>query len=70
MLFARNTLITDPVERGGVGRVGAPFADAGLLTLVAIAVYWRCSTTIGGAAIACPRSVPGCALLGKTLLHV
>ncbi len=67
ILFARDTLITDYVELGGIG---AAFVNAGALTLVAVAVYWRCGATVGGGAIACLMLVLGFALFGKNLLNV
>lgn len=67
ILFARDTLITDYVELGGVG---AAFVNAGLLTLIAIGFYWRCGAAVGGGAIACLMLVLGFALFGKNLLNV
>ena len=49
ILTSRDTLITDYI---GVGGMGAAFVNAGLLTLLAIAIYWRSGAVIGGAAVA------------------
>ena len=67
ILFARDTLITDYVELGGIG---AAFVNAGLLTLFAASVYWRCGAAVGGGSIACLMLVLGFALFGKNLLNV
>jgi hypothetical protein len=67
ILFARDTLITDYVELGGIG---AAFTNAGALTLIAVAVYWFSGVNVGGAAIACLMLVLGFALFGKNLLNV
>lgn len=67
ILFARDTLITDYVELGGIG---AAFVNAGLLTLFAVSVYWRSGAAVGGGAIACLMLVLGFALFGKNLLNV
>ncbi len=67
ILFARDMLLTDYVALGGIG--GA-FANAGLLTLIAAAIYWRAGATVGGGAIACLMLVLGFALFGKNLLNV
>jgi hypothetical protein len=67
ILFARDTLITDYVELGGVG---AAFVNAGGLTLIAVAIYRLSGATIGGGAIACLLLVLGFALFGKNLLNV
>ncbi|MCA8882156.1 MAG: DUF1576 domain-containing protein [Rhodobacteraceae bacterium] len=67
ILFARDMLLTDYVELGGIG---AAFVNAGLLTLIAVAVYWRTGATVGGGSIACLMLVLGFALFGKNLLNV
>ncbi|MCR9087426.1 MAG: DUF1576 domain-containing protein [Rhodobacteraceae bacterium] len=67
ILFARDTLITDYVELGGVG---AAFVNAGALTLIAVAAYWITGATVSGGALACLMLVLGTALYGKNLLNV
>lgn len=67
ILFARDMLLTDYVELGGIG---AAFVNAGLLTVIAAAVYWRTEATVGGGAVACLMLVLGFALFGKNLLNV
>lgn len=67
ILFARDTLITDYVELGGVG---AAFLNAGLLTIVAAGFYWATGANVGGGAIAAMMLVLGFALFGKNLLNV
>ncbi len=67
ILTSRDTLITDYI---GVGGMGAAFVNAGLLTLMAIAVYRVSDAPIGGAAIACLFLVLGFALFGKNLLNI
>jgi Protein of unknown function (DUF1576) len=67
ILSSRDTLITDYI---GLGGIGAAFVNAGLLTLAAIAFYWRSGAVIGGPAVACLFLVLGFALFGKNLLNV
>ena len=67
ILLARDTLITDYVELGGVG---AAFANAGLLTIIAAGIYRVSGAVIGGGAVACLLLVLGFALFGKNLLNV
>ncbi|WP_223427290.1 DUF1576 domain-containing protein [Tateyamaria pelophila] len=67
ILFARDTLITDYVELGGVG---AAFLNAGLLTIIAAGFYWVTGATVGGGAIAALLLVLGFALFGKNLLNI
>jgi len=67
ILSSRDTLITDYMGQGGVG---AALVQAGLLTLAALAVYWRSGAVIGGAAVACLWLVLGFGLFGKNLLNV
>lgn len=67
IMFARDMLLTDYVALGGIG---AAFTNAGILTLIAVAVYWRAGATVGGGAIACLMLVLGFALFGKNLLNV
>jgi hypothetical protein len=67
ILSSRDTLITDYI---GVGGMGAAFVNAGLLTLAAMAFYWRSGAVIGGPAVACLFLVLGFALFGKNLLNV
>jgi len=67
ILSSRDTLITDYI---GLGGIGAAFVNAGLLTLAAMAFYWRSGAVIGGPAVACLFLVLGFALFGKNLLNV
>ena len=67
ILRSRDTLTTDYM---GLGSIGAALLNAGLLTLLAIVVYWRSGAVIGGAAVACLWLVLGFALFGKNLLNV
>jgi hypothetical protein len=67
ILTSRDTLITDYI---GLGGMGAALVNAGLLTLAALAVYWRSGAVIGGASVACLFLVLGFALFGKNLLNV
>lgn len=67
IIMARDTLITDYI---GVGGIGAAFVNAGLLTLLACAVYRKSAAKITGAAVACLFLVLGFALFGKNLLNV
>ncbi len=67
ILLARDTLITDYIDIGGIG---AAFVNAGLLTLVTVAVYRMSGAAIGGGAMAAMLLVLGFALFGKNLLNV
>jgi len=67
ILTSRDTLITDYM---GIGGIGAAFMNAGLLTLAAMAFYYRSAARIDGVAIACLLIVLGCGLFGKSLLNV
>ena len=67
ILTSRDTLITDYM---GVGGIGAALLNAGLLTLVALAFYWRSGAVLGGASVACLFLVLGFALFGKNLINV
>ena len=67
ILRSRDTLTTDYM---GLGGIGAALLNAGLLTLAALAVYWRSGAVIGGAAVACLWLVLGFGLFGKNLLNV
>lgn len=67
ILTSRDTLITDYI---GVGGMGAAFVNAGLLTLMAVAVYYFSEAPIGGAAVACLFLVLGFGLFGKNILNV
>lgn len=67
IMTSRDTLITDYI---GLGGMGAAFANAGLLTLIVIAIYRQVDAVIGGAAVACIFLVLGFALFGKSLLNV
>ena len=67
VLSAPDTLITDYVELGGIG--GA-FVNAGLLALVAAAVFLISGAPVGGGAIGCLFMVLGAGLFGKNLVNV
>ncbi|MFE3542803.1 DUF1576 domain-containing protein [Nocardia sp. NPDC059177] len=67
IVFARDLVITDFV---GVGGLGGAFVQAGLVTLVACAVYRVTGAPVDGAAVACLLLVLGTALYGKTLLNI
>ena len=67
ILRSRDTLTTDYM---GLGGLGAALLNAGLLALLAIALYWRCGAAVGGAALACLWLVLGFGLFGKNLLNV
>ncbi len=67
ILRSRDTLTTDYM---GLGGSGAALLTAGLLTLLAIAIYWRSGAAVGGAAVAALFLVLGFALFGKNLLNV
>ncbi|MCX5515289.1 DUF1576 domain-containing protein [Kaistia algarum] len=67
ILMVRDTLVTDYM---GVGGIGGAFLNAGLLTLIAAAIYRLSGAKIGGASIACLMLVLGFSLFGKNLLNV
>ncbi|WP_172329638.1 DUF1576 domain-containing protein [Mangrovicoccus sp. HB161399] len=67
ILAARDTLITDYVEMGGPG--GA-FLNAGLLVLIAAAVFRLSGAAVSGGAVACLFLVLGAGLFGKNLVNV
>jgi len=67
ILTTRDALITDYM---GLGGIGGALLNAGLLTLAALAFYWRTGAVIGGASIACLFLVLGFALFGKSLFNV
>lgn len=67
ILVVRDTLITDYI---GVGGLGGAFLNAGLVALIAAAIYRISGARIGGAAIACLCLVLGFGLFGKNLLNV
>ena len=70
ILSSRDTLIPDYIGLGGIGGMGAAFVNAGLLTLAALACYWRSGAVIGGPAVVCLFLILGFALFGKNLLNV
>jgi len=67
ILAARDMLMTDYMVLGGIG--GA-FLNAGLLTLIAVGVYWRAGALVGGGSVACLFLLLGFALFGKNILNV
>ncbi|WP_280304826.1 DUF1576 domain-containing protein [Nocardia neocaledoniensis] len=67
IVVARDLMITDFV---GVGGLGGAFVHAGVVTLVACAVYRITGAPVDGAAVSCLLLVLGTALYGKTLLNI
>jgi hypothetical protein len=67
ILSSRDTLVTDYM---GLGGVGAALVQAGVLTLLALLVYWRAGAVIGGASVACVFLVLGFGLFGKSLVNI
>ena len=67
ILTVRDALIIDYI---GVGGMGAAFVNAGLLTLMACALYRMTGARLSGASIACLFTVLGVGLYGKNLLNV
>ena len=67
ILLARDTLITDYIEIGGIG---AACVNAGLLTFVTVAIYRLSGAAIAGGAMAAMLLVLGFGLFGKNLLNV
>ncbi|WP_157762295.1 DUF1576 domain-containing protein [Nocardia yamanashiensis] len=67
IVFARDQVITDFV---GVGGLGGAFVQAGLVALVACAIYRVTGAAVDGAAVACLLLVLGTALYGKTLFNI
>lgn len=67
ILVAPDVLITDFADLGGLG---AAFAQAGLLTLIACASYVLLGATVDGGAVGCLYMVLGFGLFGKTLINV
>jgi len=67
ILIVRDTLVTDYI---GIGGIGGAFLNAGVLTLIAAAIYRLSGAKIGGAATACFFLVLGFGLFGKNLLNV
>ncbi|MGY0499208.1 DUF1576 domain-containing protein [Nocardia sp. FBN12] len=67
IVFARDLVITDFV---GVGGLGGAFVQAGLVSLVACAIYRVTGAPVDGPAVACLLLVLGTALYGKTLVNI
>ncbi len=67
ILSSRDTLVTDYM---GLGGIGAALVQAGVLTLLALLVYWRAGAVIGGASVACLFLVLGFGLFGKSLVNI
>jgi len=67
ILTTRDALITDYI---GVGGIGAAFVNAGLLTLIACAIYHRTKAQISGLSVASLFLLLGFGLFGKNLLNV
>ena len=66
IIQSRDTLLTDYFAIAGVG---GSLAHAGLLTLLACALYRHLRAPIGGAALACLFLLLGFGLFGKNLLN-
>ncbi len=67
IVTTRDALLTDYF---GVGGKGAACVNAGLLTLAACAIYWRCAAKMSGPAVACLFLVLGFGLFGKNLFNI
>ncbi len=67
ILTVRDTLITDYI---GIGGMGATFVNAGLLTLMACALYRITKAKISGLAVACLFLLLGFGLFGKNLVNI
>ena len=67
IVTTRDALLTDYFGAGGRG---AACVNAGLLTLAACAVYYRCAAKMSGAAVACLFLVLGFGLFGKNLFNI
>lgn len=67
IVTTRDALLTDYFGAGGRG---AACVNAGLLTLAACAIYYKCSAKMSGAAVACLFLVLGFGLFGKNLLNI
>ena len=67
ILTTRDALLTDYI---GVGGVGASFVNAGLLTLIACAIYHKTQAKISGASVASLFLLLGFGLFGKNLLNI
>lgn len=67
IVTTRDALLTDYFGAGGRG---AACVNAGLLTLAACVVYYRCAAKISGAAVACLFLVLGFGLFGKNLFNI
>jgi Protein of unknown function (DUF1576) len=67
IVSTRDALLTDYF---GVGGKGAGCVNAGMLTLAACVIYYRCSAKMSGAAVACLFLVLGFGLFGKNLVNI
>jgi hypothetical protein len=67
ILTVRDTLITDYI---GIGGMGAAFVNAGLLNLMACALYRITKAKISGTEIACLFLLLGFGLFGKNLVNI
>lgn len=67
IVTTRDALLTDYFGAGGRG---AACVNAGMLTLVACFVYYRCAAKMSGAAVACLFLVLGFGLFGKNIANI
>lgn len=67
IVTAQDVLITDFT---GIGGVGAAFAHAGILTLIACAAYRFTGAQVDGAAVGCLYMVLGFGLFGKSIVNI
>jgi len=67
ILTVRDALITDYI---GVGGMGAAFVNAGVLVLMACAIYQKTGARMSGSSVACLFTLLGVGLYGKNLLNV
>jgi hypothetical protein len=67
IISTRDALLTDYF---GVGGKGAACVNAGILTLAACTIYYRCAAKMSGAAVACLFLVLGFGLFGKNILNI
>jgi hypothetical protein len=67
ILTTRDALITDYI---GIGGIGAAFVNAGLLTLIACAIYHQTKAQVSGVSVASLFLLLGFGLFGKNLLNI
>ncbi|NWG25414.1 MAG: DUF1576 domain-containing protein [Pseudorhodoplanes sp.] len=67
IVSTRDALLTDYFGAGGRG---AACVNAGMLTLAACLVYYRCAAKLSGASVACLFLVLGFGLFGKNIFNI